>query len=120
MIADPVAKALAHAEIDIGAAIVMIEAQGNGDCCYGLRQTMDLIKTARAAVDTSTHLISAAPDLLAAAEMLEDAEDKRQHCEECEGEGEPEACGTCFPFFDDARIARRNAIEKARGRARKD
>lgn len=70
-------------------------------------------------IEANAHLIAAAPDLLAACEMFEDAEDKRQHCEECEGEGEPEACGTCFPFFDDARVMRRIAIEKARGRAPK-
>ena len=59
---------------------------------------------------------AATPDLLEAAEMLERAEDGRQDCEECEGEGEPEACGICFPSFDDARIKRRLAIEKAHGR----
>lgn len=62
-----------------------------------------------------TGAMLAATELLATAEMLEDAEDKRQHCEECEGEGEPEACGVCFPFFDDARITRRLAIAKAKG-----
>lgn len=57
-------------------------------------------------------LIEAAPDLLAAAQLLEIAEHSRQDCDECEGEGEPEACGKCFPAFDDARIRRRNAIAK--------
>lgn len=64
----------------------------------------------------NANLIVAAPDLLEAAEMLEAAELGRQDCEECDGEGEPEACGTCFPAFDDARVKRRLAIEKARGR----
>lgn len=54
--------------------------------------------------------------LLEAAELLEDAEIARQDCEECEGEGEPEACGACFPSFDDARIKRRLAIEMATGK----
>lgn len=64
----------------------------------------------------NARLTAAATDLLEAAEMLEAAELCRGDCEECEGEGEPEACGTCFPAFDDARILRRIAIEKARGR----
>lgn len=72
----------------------------------------EVIAMVRSGVDAD--LFAAAPDLLAAAMMLEDAEDKRQHCEECEGGGEPEACGTCFPFFDDARVKRRLAIAKAR------
>lgn len=58
-------------------------------------------------------VITAAPDLLEAAQLLEAAELARQDCEECEGEGEPEACEGCFPAFDDARIKRRLAIAKA-------
>lgn len=60
-------------------------------------------------------LIAAAPDLLEACKLLEAAELARQFCEECEDEGEPEACGTCFPAFDDARVKRRLAIVKATG-----
>ncbi len=61
-------------------------------------------------------LIAAAPDLLAAAQALEAAElGRNDDCEECGGQGEPEACGTCFPPFDDARIMRREAIAKATG-----
>lgn len=72
-----------------------------------------------AEVDTENeadyHLIAAATELLEAAQALEAAEIGRQDCEECEGEGEPEACGICFPAFDDARIKRRLAIAKAKG-----
>lgn len=65
--------------------------------------------------DSNARLIAAAPELLEAAELLEKAEHNRQFCDECEDEGEPEACGKCFPAFDDARIKRRLAIAKARG-----
>ena len=61
-------------------------------------------------------LIAAAPKLLAAAKMQEAAELNRpMDCEECGGEGKPEACGSCFPPFDEARIARRAAIAEAEG-----
>ncbi len=56
MITDPVVKALAHAEIDLGATITMIEAAGNGDTCHGLRQTMNLIKSARSVYPDIAHL----------------------------------------------------------------
>ena len=59
--------------------------------------------------------IEAAQKLLLACIALERAEHQRQDCEECEGEGEPEACGTCFPAFDDARVDRRIAIFTATG-----
>jgi hypothetical protein len=62
-------------------------------------------------------LAAAAPDLLAAAKKLEQAEEfNASVCTECEGDGVPEECGQCFPFFDDARVMRRNAIAKAEGR----
>ena len=70
-----------------------------------------------AKIEADAYLIAAAPDLLEAARLLEDAELDRDACPECEGEGEPEACGTCFPTFDDARIKRRRAIAKATGDA---
>lgn len=61
------------------------------------------------------HVIAAAPDLLAAAEALERAEDAHANCDECGGSYMPELCETCFPLFDDARIKRRKAIAKAKG-----
>jgi len=62
-------------------------------------------------------LAAAAPDLAEAAMLLEAAEDANANCEDCEGEGVPELCGTCFPLFDDARLKRRAAVAKARGEA---
>ena len=68
-----------------------------------------------AIIEANAHLICAAPDLLEACQLLEKAEHDRANsqCEECDGEGEPEACGKCFPAFDDARIKRRLAIANA-------
>ena len=66
-----------------------------------------------AIIEANARLICAAHDLLKACQLLEKAEHDRQFCDECEGEGEPEACGKCFPAFDDARIYRRLAIAKA-------
>lgn len=67
-------------------------------------------------VESYGKLFAAAHDLLEAALLLEAAEEnRRDDCEECGGEGEPEACGICFPPFDDARIKRRLAIAKATG-----
>jgi hypothetical protein len=64
----------------------------------------------------NANLIAAAPDLLEACKMLEVAEEAWANCEDCGGEGMPEACGTCFPAHDDARIKRRIAIAKAESR----
>ena len=63
-------------------------------------------------------LIAAAPDLLEAAELQEEAEEfNANDCTECDGEGVPETCGRCFPKFDAARVARRAAIAKAKGQS---
>jgi hypothetical protein len=67
-------------------------------------------------IAANARLVAAAPDLLEAAQLLEAAEHARQDCDECDGEGEPEACGTCFPSFDDARVKRRRAIVGATGK----
>lgn len=64
----------------------------------------------------NAHLIAAAPELYEACALLEKAENYHHNkCRECEGEGEPEACSKCFPLFDNARIARRSALAKAKG-----
>lgn len=65
---------------------------------------------AECGTQADAEIMAAALDLLEAAQLLEAAELGRQ---ECEDEGEPEACGTCFPLFDDARVKRRIAIAKA-------
>ncbi|MGB7022333.1 MAG: hypothetical protein WBD73_00910 [Candidatus Acidiferrales bacterium] len=65
----------------------------------------------------NARLIAAAPDLLAAAQKLEEAEDfNANDCHECAGEGMPEECEKCFSLFDAARVMRRRAIAKATGR----
>ena len=61
----------------------------------------------------NAQVIAAAPELLAAAMKLEEAESFHANCEECDGEGVPELCAECFPLFDDARVMRRLAIDKA-------
>lgn len=65
--------------------------------------------------EANARVLGAAHDLLQAATLLEAAELGRQDCDECEDEGEPEACPKCFPKFDDARIMRRIAVAKAIG-----
>lgn len=64
----------------------------------------------------NARIAAAAHELLAAATMLERAETAHANCSECEGEEIPELCPKCFPKFDNARLARRAAIAKARGR----
>lgn len=63
----------------------------------------------------NARLAAAAPEFLAAAIKLEQAEDFHANCEECEGEEVPELCGICFPHFDAARCMRRAALAKAVG-----
>ena len=48
--------------------------------------------------------------LLAALEKAEEADQFHMNCGECGGEGEPEACGDCFPLADDARLMRWAAL----------
>lgn len=66
-------------------------------------------KIYRAAIAASAH-----DDLLEAGKALEAAELQWANCPECsEATSFPELCGTCMPLFDDARLKRRAAIEKA-------
>jgi hypothetical protein len=68
----------------------------------------------RAAESTANgRLFMAARELLAAAKKQEAAEAFHLSCDACEGNEIPELCEACFPHYDDARIARRNAIAKA-------
>lgn len=69
----------------------------------------------REAQQANARLIAAAPDLVEAAALQEDAEDANANCPECEGDGIPELCPRCFPLFDAARVKRRAALLKARG-----
>lgn len=61
--------------------------------------------------------IAAAADLFKAAELQEAAESIHANCTDCDGEGVAELCPTCFPHFDEARLARRAALAKAKGGA---
>jgi hypothetical protein len=60
-------------------------------------------------------LLLAAPRLLKALQMLEDAENANANCTECDGAGVPELCPVCFPLFDDARLTRRALIAEIEG-----
>jgi hypothetical protein len=50
---------------------------------------------------------------LEATRLFEAAELFHANCEECDGEIEMELCGQCFPLADDARLKRRESLEKA-------
>jgi hypothetical protein len=63
----------------------------------------------------NAYLIAAAPDLYEAARLQEEAEEFNANCPDCDGDGVPECCEICFPYFDDARLKRRAAIAKAEG-----
>lgn len=68
--------------------------------------------------DATANLFAVAPDLLAALEATEAAEDHWANCEECEDKGAecPESgCETAFYLADKARLMRRAAIAKAQG-----
>ena len=69
-------------------------------------------------VAANARLIAAAPELLAAAALLEAAEDHHANCEECGGEDVPEICPECFPLFDKARLKRRAAQSRVSGEGR--
>jgi hypothetical protein len=57
-------------------------------------------------------LDSVATEAKAALWEIEAAEIAHAHCEDCEGEGVPELCASCFPFFDQARVMRRVFFDK--------
>ena len=63
----------------------------------------------------NAQLFAAAPDLLAAAEAWDAAEDARNDCPECDNEGPWEHCEPCSDRFGDAIDLRHAAIAKARG-----
>lgn len=48
--------------------------------------------------------------LVKALALQEAAEEAHANCDECGGEEVPELCPTCFPLFDDARVARRGIL----------
>lgn len=67
-------------------------------------------------LEANARLIAAAPDLLRAAELQEQAEDHWANCEECEYTESPElGCETAVKLADDARYLRRAAIAKSKG-----
>lgn len=53
--------------------------------------------------------------MLSAMKAREIAEDKHMNCPDCNGEGEPEMCETCFPYADDARLKMRYALDVCKG-----
>lgn len=55
-------------------------------------------------------LMACAPALLNALILTEESDEAHDNCSECNGEGQAEECGKCFPLADQARIARRDAI----------
>jgi hypothetical protein len=65
--------------------------------------------------EAEANLFAAAPELYEALALIEELDFSRDDCPECEGMGEAEACGLCFPKADDARIKRRAALAKACG-----
>ena len=70
----------------------------------------DALDIADAALHSGTERADAVGKVIEAAMLLEVAEDKHANCPACEGLGVPELCELCFPFFDEARVMRRNAL----------
>jgi hypothetical protein len=66
----------------------------------------------------NANLIVAAPEMYEALKAYDDLDAQRLVCEECRDTPEiaAEACATCFPFADRARLLMRAAIAKAEGR----
>ena len=57
-------------------------------------------------------------ELIYALKAYETLDNQHANCKECDGEVEPEACGECSPFADDARLRMRAALDRARGTKR--
>lgn len=53
--------------------------------------------------------------LVKALQLLEKAEAFHMNCDECDGADVPELCEKCFPYYDDARTARRQALAAVGG-----
>ena len=100
----------------VGAEEGRLEAYGDdGKEIEFYREPIAMLDDSEVAGDVhaNARLIAAAPDLYEAARALEVAEDQHANCEECNGDGVPELCPVCFPFFDDARVKRRLALKAA-------
>ena len=71
--------------------------------------------------EANARLIAAAPDLLAACNAQEEAEDFNANlcpnCKDGEARDAPELCEYCFSYYDKARCLRRAAIAKAARRS---
>lgn len=85
---------------DEGKCVAIMPAGREGDICT-FNQSPN---------DADALLMTAAPLLLKALILLEFAEAFHATCEECNGEDIPELCEKCFPYYDDARVARRHVL----------
>lgn len=90
---------------DQGKCVAIMPAGRDGDIC-----TFKECPT-----DADARLMTAAPQLMQALHLLEKAEEFHMNCDECDGEDIPELCEKCFPLYDDARIARRQALAAVGG-----
>src|SRR5690349_17056477 len=78
-----------------------------GSCSQGTRPELE----------ANARLMAAAPELLEAAKLLEEADQKWANCPDCESMLPGELCESCFPLYDAARLKRRAAIAKAEGKS---
>lgn len=94
-----------------GRKLVGIGAQsGEGilDCGFGVWAWDDAAGIANA--NLVVKAVNNHYALVSALKLQEAAEQAHLSCEQCEGEEIPELCSTCFPLYDDARIARRSIL----------